>query len=162
MKLFIQNYYSERYNQGFTFFELIAVLLLISILMLIVLNKTTVDNKDLINEADLLKSNIRYVQQLSLLNDQRSLRITFSQDKYTLYSNNSALSFSFPNEDDSTHLIHPNVDIAIKMDGTSVFNLDFDKWGGISNDNDFSVTLTDNRTASFESFYIIQNTGFIP
>jgi len=149
-------------QDGFSFFELIAILLLISVLILVVLSRQNMDNKDLVYETNVLKSNIRYVQQLSLLKDQSDLRISFASGTYTLSDINADVTYVLPNENNSTHRIHSDVEIAIvAAGGENIFHLDFDKWGGISKDSDYTVTLTDRRTAQAESFQIIKNTGYI-
>lgn len=154
--------YQIRSTHGFSFFELIAILLLISILILVVMNPKTPDRKDLTYEADVLKSNILYVQQFALLKDQRNLRISFASGSYTFSDVKEDVTYAFPNENDSIHLIHPDVEIAVTTEGgKNVFHLDFDKWGGISKDSDYRVTLRDRRTAQSESFRIIKNTGYI-
>jgi prepilin-type N-terminal cleavage/methylation domain-containing protein len=149
-------------QNGFSFFELIAVLLLISILILVVLSRQNIDNKDLVYETGVLESNIRYVQQLALLKDQNDLRISFEAGTYTVSDMSADVTYVLPNENSSTHLIHSEVEIKIIAEGgEKVFNLDFDKWGGISKDKDYTVTLTDRRTAQSKSFRIIKNTGYI-
>lgn len=151
-----------RATDGFSFFELIAILLLISILILVVMNPKILDRKDLTYEADVLKSNIRYVQQLALLKDPSNLRISFASGTYTLSDANEDVTYAFPNEKDTTHMVHSDIDISIIAEGgETVFHLDFDKWGGISKNSDYTVTVTDRRTAQSESFLIIKNTGYI-
>ena len=152
-------------DDGFSLLELLSVLLLTSILLLIVLYRNPIDPKDLMVETDLLKSNLRFVQQLALNQDQASMRIEFLPDQYTLSKNGSNHSLPFPTGEGPVHHLHPNLRLAVETGGRALFQLEFDRMGGIithSEAGHFTVTLADNRTGAAESFRIIQNTGYIP
>ena len=144
--------YKNKYFK-FTAIELIAVLLLMGILAVVLLSKSSPDKSALYSETEILKSNLRYVQMLSLSDDSATWGLSISNGSYTIYKNGSAAGISIPGQGSNTK----------SLSGVSVSSgtgtITFDNWGSPGSST-MTVVLTDG--SSSETITITKNTGFIP
>ena len=148
---------------GFSLLEILVVLLVLSILSGMVVTRSREGDLDLATEAEILKSHIRYVRHLALLNDVHSWEIRFETDRYSLYRNGSPAGLAFPNETASTRTLRAGVSLAVSMSetGATAGDLRWDKWGRPVNGEALLVTLTDVVRGQSLDFRIHPETGFI-
>ena len=141
-----------RKEQGFTLFEIIAILLLISIVTVTIVSRRTGNSTDLIAAAEVLKGHLRYAQSRAMSLDQR-WDINFVGNTYTLRQN-TVPSGILPGESGNMVTLPPGIGIAATVNPVT-FN---SKWGipGASS----AVTLNDGTNSV--TIIITSETGFIP
>lgn len=140
-----------------------AILLILSVMAGLVVIRGNEDDLNLAAEMEILKSHVRYVRHLALVNDVNSWEIRFGTDRYALYRNGSPAGLAFPNEATSTRILRPSINLALSASGTgaTVDNLRWDKWGRPVNAEVLTLTLTDAARGQSLDFQILPETGLI-
>jgi type II secretory pathway pseudopilin PulG len=152
---------------GFTFFEVIAVLVLISIVSVAVLSREQGADADLPASANVLKAHLRYAQSRAL-NSSAAWGVAYDAETSTYWLFNS--------EAPGTHRPLPGEqagDVDLGASGISIaqgdITVSFDGWGRPCSDNagttllvaDQHLTLKD-AGGNTATLTITKNTGFIP
>lgn len=150
-------------SRGFTFLEILAVLLVLSVLAGFLLTRSREDTFRLGAEAEILKAHLRYVRHLALVNDVNTWEIQFSPAGYTLFRNGSSEGLSLPNEPSASRSFPEGMEIAVSVIGTegSVTSLRWDKWGRPTEGADIRVALSDAVNGGTLRFEINAETGMI-
>jgi hypothetical protein len=150
-------------SEGFSLLELLAILLVLSILAGLVVVRGNEDDLNLATEMEILKSHIRYVRHLALVNDVNSWEIRFGADRYSLYRNGSPAGLAFPNEATSTRILGTGISLALSSseNGAAVDNLRWDKWGRPVNAEVLRLSMTDANRGHSLHFQIYPETGLI-
>ena len=148
---------------GFSLLEILVVLLVLSILSGMVVTRSREGDLNLATEAEILKSHIRYVRHLALVNDVHSWEIRFETDRYGLYRDGSPAGLAFPGEAASTRTLRTGISLALSASesGAAVGNLRWDKWGRPINAEVLLLTMTDAIREQSLNFRIHPETGFI-
>jgi hypothetical protein len=150
-------------SEGFSLFELLAILLILSVLAGFVVIRGNEDELNLAAEMQILKSHIRYVRHLALVNDVHSWEIRFGTDRYALYRNGSPAGLAFPNEAASTRRLGTGISLSLSSSqtGAAVENLRWDKWGRPVNAEALKLAMTDAIRGQSLDFQIYPETGWI-
>jgi prepilin-type N-terminal cleavage/methylation domain-containing protein len=149
--------------RGYSLLEILAVLLVLSVLAGFVMNRSREDAFRLEAEAEILKSHLRYVRHLALVNDVNAWEIRFQPDRYALYRNGGSAGLALPNENEAFHRFPPGMEIAVSAIGSqgTVGAIRWDKWGRPAELGDVVVTLSDAVNGGTVRFQINQETGLI-
>jgi MSHA pilin protein MshC len=151
-------------THGFTFIEIIAVLVIIGIMSAVAVTIfSSLDKYKLISEVEILKTHLRYAQSRAMSDVALSWEIVISEDEdgylYTLQRNGDLISYpdddlisypSLPNEDSATHRLQDGVT-------ASSANITFDIWGSSG-----AKTITLSTDDDSRNITVTANTGFIP
>lgn len=157
-----------RKNRGYTFFEILVVLVMASIILVIVISRVTNTDIDLAARAEIIKTHIRYAQARALnANSVWGLHCD-SASSYWLFNNGSiANKIHLPSADTDT------IDLAAAGFTLESFTVAFDSWGVPYTDaaasagqelssGDAEADLSLSQGGSSRSIIITPNTGFIP
>ena len=152
-----------RNHSGFSFFEVIIVIVLIGVFAVIAIIRHKHSDPTLMAQVQVLTAHIRYAQMRSMNNDTIwGIKYSVADEKsYWLYQRpDSNTKIVLPGEiQDHVPLAPLGIDIS-----QGSFTLEFDSWGSPSSSLAGSGTLLLTLTKSDESEQLIvtQNTGFIP
>ena len=138
----------------FTLIELISVIVILAILAVFVSANPVNDNADLRFAVKLIRADIRFIQSLSLSNDNNSdlYQINFVNGEYRLARASSVNTVPFPGTESTTRTISG---IAISANTGSIV---FSTFG--APDTDLLITVTD-RDGNSETLTIDNVTGSI-
>lgn len=146
---------------GFTFLEVILVLLFISIFATVAVLRQPPTDVTLTARAEVLKTHIRYAQSRAMNTDAEwGIRFDASQRMYWLFQRDGQDSRRLlPGEEDTAVTIEQGISIS-----PADFTLSFDTWGrprseGTPLSDDLAITLSkDNRDMSI---VVTPNTGYL-
>jgi len=139
-------------NRGFTFIEIIAILVIIGIISAIAVSRVGVTQQDLISQADIVKAHLRFAQLKAMQDDTASWSIVFTGNSYTLYNNANPATINLPSESSNGHSLTSGVTI------TNPSTVNFDGWGSPGTTN-IPITLSDGSTTA--TITVAANTGYI-
>jgi len=138
--------------RGFTFIEIVAVLVLIGIVgALAAARLAAIDPYRLTAETDAVKNLLRYAQ-LKALADEVPWKISFTAASYTLLRNDTPAHL--PAEATATRAFAGGVTIT-----SGAVTVAFDEWGS---PGPADITLTLGAGGEARSVLVTKNTGFIP
>jgi prepilin-type N-terminal cleavage/methylation domain-containing protein len=111
-----------REEYGFTFIEIIAVILLIGIISVIVVSRNQNLGAEALGQREVIKNHIRYAQ-LMAMKSNTACGVQFAGSSYAVFRNNStADKIILPNKE--------NTDLSISADlGSANETIYFDLWG---------------------------------
>ena len=156
-------------NSGFTFIEMLTVMMIIAIVSAIVFSRFMFGDTDLIAQTEVIKTHVRYAQSQAM-NSDVVWGIKCDGNTYWLFRN------SDPN--DKVRLpgeASDNIDLSEDKGLSSMesFTLSFDDWGTphtdaaatdgqelVSADSEAQITVT--AGSGTRTITITPNTGFIP
>lgn len=146
-------------NSGFTFLEIIAVLILVGIISAIVISRASSKTDYLLDaEVQILKSNLRHTQARALSDDE-TWGINLSGTEYGLWKKDSegvlTTNTSLPNESGSTHKFPDGVSLTSGVVSIVTFN-------SLGSPGTSTITLTLSANGQSQNIIITSNTGFIP
>jgi len=153
MRLIIRN------NHGFTWVELIVVIVILGIMSAFVAIRFMGSDTVLAAQTEVLKAHLRYAQSRSM-NSNTVWYIQFSGNSYSLYKKGDAVAKLIPGGDS------PTLNLPSGMSITSGI-VSFDDWGKPYTDADAQVeqaidrTLTVTDSSGLRIITITKNTGFI-
>lgn len=152
---------------GFTFIEVVVVLLLVGILGLIVSSRLEPRNPHALAEADALRSVLRYAQARAMA-DVYTWGLTLSSSGYTLFSNNPSQPHPLLlGEQSNTHTLPEGVSLsgpaAIRFDwrGEPVSSYIITP-GGTATALDSTQTITLTESGLPVTITVTPYTGFVP
>ncbi len=155
---------THRNQSGFSFFEIIVVMVLIGVFAAVVIVRHTYKDPTLIAQAQVLKAHIRYAQMRALSSDLPwgiKYLVNGDQRSYWLFKQPAT----------ETKIVLPGEikdHVPLDQTGTFItqgsFQIEFDSWGRPSSSLSGDATLILDLTKSDESEQLIitKNTGFIP
>jgi MSHA pilin protein MshC len=155
---------THRNQAGFTFIEIVVVIVFIAILATVAIVRHKHVDPTLISQTQVLKAHMRYAQMRSLSTDSHwgiKYQVNGDQRSYWLFKQPETDSrIVQPGESDDRVRLD-RMDIVISQGS---FEVEFDGWGRPSSTLSGTGTLTLELTKSgdSESITITQNTGFIP
>ncbi len=132
-------------SSGFTFIEIIAVLLIVGILSAIAMEHSMNYEADLIGAVEVVKSHLRYAQ-IKAINSNRKWGIVFSPSTYTLEDETSVtgvLPGDIPQGFTFSSTINPIM------------------FGSNGSPGQASATVNISKGGSSRSLIVTRNTGFI-
>lgn len=137
---------------GFTFIEIIAVLLLLGILAAIAISKSSsTDAYSTFSEAAILKGHLRFAQLKAMSDVSTTWGLQVTSTSYTLQTNGAAAAISLPGEESNTHTFSSVT--------ASAQAITFDDWGS-PGATTLNVALTGGDSS--QTITVTRNTGFIP
>jgi len=159
---------SSTKNRGYTFFEIVVVLVLVSILLVIIISRVSTGNVELVSQSEVLKTHLRYAQAAAMSTDTIWGLHCDNASTYWLFRDGSiANRIHLPTEDANT------IDLGSAGFSLEAFTLAFDSWGTpytdaaatagqelVSADTEADLTLT--RGSASRTIAITPNTGFVP
>ena len=155
--------YSIRNNHGFTWVELIVVMVIMGIISAVVGTNMMRSDTELIAQTEVVKTHLRYAQARSM-NSDSVWYIQFSGNSYALYKHpDVATPIRLPGGDSSTITLPGGLSI---NHGAWEF-VSFDGWGKPCTDNAGSALqaadriLTVSDGSGSREITITKNTGFI-
>ena len=146
-------------NRGFTWIELIVVIMILSIISAVVAGSLMSSDTELIARTEVVKTHLRYAQTRSM-NSNAVWHIQFNSNSYALYKKGDAVSKLLPGGDSPTITLPSGMSIT---SGT----VSFDGWGKPCTDTDAQIAQAADRTLTVtdgsgsRSIIITKNTGFI-
>lgn len=155
---------AHRNQAGFTFFEIVVVVVFIAILAVVAIVRHKHVDPTLMSQTQVLKAHMRYAQMRALSTDSHwgiKYQVNGDQRSYWLFkqpqTNNRIV---LPGEsDDSVRL--DRMDVVISQGS---FEVEFDGWGRplstLSGSGTLNLELT--KSGDSEQIIVTQNTGFIP
>ncbi|MBU0769584.1 MAG: prepilin-type N-terminal cleavage/methylation domain-containing protein [Proteobacteria bacterium] len=154
-------------NQGFSLFELIAVLLIISVVSIVVVSRWAGSANVLIGQIDIIKAHLRYAQSKAMSTSSNwyvHFEISPSPGQYTLY-NSAGVKQYFPRELKKEYEYSVDLKQGITLDADTYIL--FDRLGRpyLNNTGADGTQLTEVKTivsASVGNVEIRPETGFIP
>jgi len=153
MRLIIRN------NQGFTWVELIVVMVILGIISAVVIGSLMSSDTELAARTEVIKTHLRYAQSRSM-NTNSVWYIQFSSNAYALYKSGDAVSKLLPGGDSPTIMLPSGMTVS---SGT----VSFDDWGKPCTDTDAQVAQATDRALTVadasgsRTITITRNTGFI-
>jgi prepilin-type N-terminal cleavage/methylation domain-containing protein len=154
MRLIIRN------NHGFTWIELIVVMVIMGIMSAFVAVGFMGSDTELATQTEIIKTHLRYAQSRSM-NSNTAWYIQFSSNAYSLYKSGDAVPKLLPGGDSPTVTLPSGMNIT---SGT----VSFDDWGKPCIDTaepptaqatDRTITVSDGSGS--RDIIITKNTGFI-
>jgi MSHA pilin protein MshC len=141
-------------HKGFTFIELIMVLVVATVIAVIVISRLMSSGTELIAQTDVIKAHLRYAQARAMGSDV-IWGIEFTGSTYSLFKNgNTSDTVTLIGEDSDTL----NLPSGISASGIVV---SFDSWGKPYNDASGLNNHPGGQIIVGLSINITQNTGFI-
>lgn len=148
-------------EDGFTFLEILAVLMIIAIISAVLMIRDTGEPLRLFSEQEIIKGHLRYTQYLALANDQHAWKLQFSGNGYTLFKGESD-EIMLPNESSGRHELMEGIDMqVVREDGGVVDFIRFDRWGVPENGSGYTIRLSDLINGGTAAIRITQNTGYV-
>lgn len=153
-----------RNNHGFTWVELIVVIVILGIISAFVVSGMMSSDTELAARSEVLKTHLRYAQSRSM-NSNTVWYIKFSSNTYSLYKDGEADSKPLPGSDSLTVTLPSMMSIAYDYAGSDIVSFDgrgkpcTDSGAQTAQGTSRSLTITsgsDSRTIT-----ITKNTGFI-
>jgi prepilin-type N-terminal cleavage/methylation domain-containing protein len=139
-------------HKGFTFIELIMVLVVATVIAVIVISRLMSSGTELIAQTDVIKAHLRYAQARAMGSDV-IWGIEFKGSTYSLFKNG--------NTSDTVTLIGEDSDTLNLHSGISVSGIvSFDSWGKPYSDASGQTGHPGGQIVGL-SINITQNTGFI-
>ena len=149
-------------NRGFTWVELLVVLVIMGIISAVAASRLMVDDPDLAAQAEVLKVDLRYAQ-LRSMNTDTIWYIQFEPHAYALHYAGTATPVLLPGKD--SPLVALPAGMTLNYSSGSI--LSFDSRGRPCTDPAGMVLQTGDRTiqvvmgSQVRAIVITQNTGFI-
>jgi MSHA pilin protein MshC len=149
-------------NRGFTWVELIVVMVVMGIISAVVASGFMTDDTDLVAQTDTIKGHLRYAQ-LRSINTDTVWYLQFAAGSYELYKNGDATPKLLPGGDSPTITLPGGMNINYGASDVVAFN----SWGKPCTDSAGQVLQTPDRTLTITSgsasrlIVITENTGFI-
>ena len=153
MRLIIRN------NHGFTWIELIVVIMILGIISAVVAGSMMSSDTELAARTEVIKTHLRYAQTRSM-NSNTVWYIQFGSNSYFLSKKGDGNPKLLPGGDSPTITLPSGMSITT---GT----LSFDDWGKPCTDTDAQIAQATDRTLTVtdgsgsRSIIITKNTGFI-
>ena len=152
-------YYDER---GFTWVELLVVLVVMGIISAVAATSLVYDDPDLAAQTEVIKVHLRYAQ-LRSMNTDTTWYIQFATNGYALYKSGDVNPILLPGED------APSIPLpsGMTINYGAVNLVAFDSWGRPCIDSAGLVLQASDRTVSValgtqtQPIYITRHTGFI-
>ena len=155
-------------KRGYTFFEIMVVLVVASIIMVIVISRFSSTDVELSAQSEVIKTHLRYAQAAAMSTDTVWGLHCDNASTYWLFRDGSiANRIHLPTEDNDA--------INLGTDGFSLeaFTLAFDSWGipytdaGATvgqelSDASAEANLTLTHSGNSKTITITPNTGFVP
>jgi MSHA pilin protein MshC len=140
-------------DKGFTFIELIMVLVVAALIAVVVLTRLMSSGTELIAQTDVIKAHLRYAQARAMGSDV-IWGIEFKGSTYSLFKNG--------NTSDTVTLIGEDSDTLNLPSGTSASEIvSFDSWGKPYSDATGQTDHPGGQIGTGLSINITANTGFI-
>ncbi len=143
---------AQRARQGFTFIEVIVVLVVLGILAVALVSGMN-PHASVAVEADILRSHLGYAQSLAIANNVAIWSVAFSSGAYSLLRDGAPSAIPWPGESSATYSLPAGVAIGPGA-GVVVFN----QWG--APDASYAVTLSDGTQQ--QQVLITGFTGLVP
>ena len=148
-----------RNNYGFTWIELIVVMVIIGIISAVVAGSMMSSDTELAAQTEVIKTHLSYTQTRSM-NSDTVWYIQLSSNSYSLYRKGDAVPKLLPGGNS------PTITLPVGMSITSG-TVSFDEWGKPCTDTDAQVAQATDRTLTVadgsgsRTITITKNTGFI-
>lgn len=169
----------HRTNKGFTFVEVIAVLVIIVIISAVVISKSDTVSNDLITQTEILKSHLRYAQTMGMSGSDSSdvfgINCDTDANFYWMFKGNPGNVVMLPDDQRYNRNHDGKLDLSqkkITIDSDFVVYFDrrgvpYDAYTDKNSNNPLSENLTvtvtpRGRTAPVASIIITPLTGFVP
>ena len=152
-----------RNNQGFTWVELIVVMVILGIISAVVLSGMVSSDTELAARTEVIKTHLRYAQSRAM-NSNTVWYIKFSGNSYSLYKKDGGADPTLLPGADSSTVVLPG---SISIDYGIIDVVSFDGLGKPCTDSSAQVAQASDRsltiTAGSDSriITITKNTGFI-
>ena len=155
-------------KRGYTFFEIVVVLVLASLLLFIIISRFSTANVELSAQSEVLKTHLRFAQATAMSTDTIWGLHCDNTSTYWLFRDGSiANRIHLPAEDNDT------VDLGTAGFSMEAFTLAFDSWGipytdaGATTGQELTgasaeADLTLSYSGSSKTVSITPNTGFVP
>jgi MSHA pilin protein MshC len=149
-------------NRGFTWVELIVVMVIMGIISAVVASGFMTDDTDLVAQTDTIKTHLRYAQ-LRSMNTNAVWYLQFTANSYELYKSGDAAAKLLPGGENPTITLPSGMSINYGAFNVVAFN----SWGKPCTDSAGQVLQTPDRTLTVSSgsdsrtIVITENTGFI-
>jgi len=155
-------------KRGYTFFEILVVLVLASIVLVIVISRISTTNVELTAQSEVLKTHLRYAQAAAMSTDTVWGLHCDNASTYWLFRDGSiANRIHLPAEDNDA------IDLASAGFSLEAFTLAFDSWGipytdaGATPGQELTggapeADITLSRSGSSKTISVTPNTGFVP
>ncbi len=149
-------------NRGFTWVELIVVMVIMGIISAVVASRFTVDDTELVARTDTIKAHLRYAQ-LRSLNTDAVWYLQFTVGTYELYKSGDATPKLLPGAESPTITLPSGITVTYGAFAVVAFNA----WGKPCTDSAGQVlqildrTLTVIGGSDSRAIVITENTGFI-
>jgi MSHA pilin protein MshC len=150
-------------SHGFTWIELLVVMVIMGIISAIVVNRFMTDDTELSAQSEVIKGHLRYAQ-LRSMNTDIVWYLKFTANSYELYKSGDAVAKLLPGGDSPTINLPSGITVNYGASDVVAFNA----WGKPCTDSAGQVlqvadrTLTITQGADNRSITITKNTGFIP
>ena len=155
-------------NRGYSFFEIVVVLVLSSILLFIIISRVSTTDVELVSQSEVVKTHLRYAQAKAMAADTIwGLHCDNSSTYWLFRDGSTANRIHLPAEDADA------VDLGSAGFSLEPFTLAFDSWGTpytdaaatagqelTTSDAEADITLT--RSGKSRIITITPNTGFVP
>jgi len=155
-------------NNGFTFIELLTVMMIIAIISAIIFSRFMFGDTELIAQTEVIKTHIRYAQSQAM-NSDVVWGIKCDGNTYWLFRNGDPVDkVRLPGEASDTNSLAEK-----GLSSMEAFTLSFDDWGTphtdaaatdgqelVSADSEAQITVT--AGGDTKIIIITPNTGFIP
>jgi MSHA pilin protein MshC len=155
-------------TRGYTFFEILVVLVVVSIILAIIISRFSGTDVELSAQSEVLKTHLRFAQATAMSTDTVwGLHCDNASTYWLFRDGNIANRIHLPAEDNNS------IDLGAQGFSLEAFTLAFDSWGipytdagatagqeltGASVEAD--ITLT--RSGNSKTIRITPNTGFVP
>ncbi|MFC1877212.1 prepilin-type N-terminal cleavage/methylation domain-containing protein [Thermodesulfobacteriota bacterium] len=159
---------------GFTFVEVIAVLVIVVIISAVVISKSGSFSADLVSQTEILKNHLRYAQTLGMSGTDSSDVFGMKCDTafYWMFKGNDPdVNIIMLPDDQRYNTGNGKLDLAVKKIAITAFTVFFDQRGipyssypddtnKVPYSEDLSITVT--KAGDVESITVTLHTGFIP
>ena len=151
-----------RNHRGFTWLELLVVLVIMGIISAVAASRLMYDEPELAGQTEVMKVYLRYAQ-LRSINTDTVWYIQFAANSYALYKSGEVNPVLLPGGDAPT--INLPAGLVVNFGFSNIVS--FDSWGKPCSDAAALVLQTTDRTINFtmgsqtRSIVITKNTGFI-
>ena len=149
-------------NHGFTWIELIVVMVIMGIISAVVAGSLMSSDTELAAQTEVIKTHLRYAQSRSM-NSNLVWYIQFSATTYALYRNGDAAAKLLPGSESPTITLPGAMTVSYGASNIA----SFDDWGKPCTDTVAQTPLSADRTLTISdasgsrAITITKNTGFI-